>query len=78
VSTPTPATLMALIEQIGTTAAQVQDIVKQRELLQNYKATRDTYAANVTQAKTDLDALVNASAASLKALRDAITNAYGA
>lgn len=71
---------MAAIDDLQDKLLQVSTITEQlsekRQLLENYRATRQEYAQLVSNTKAELDQLTTASQTALKELRDAITAAF--
>jgi phosphoglycerate-specific signal transduction histidine kinase len=71
---------MAAIDDLQDKLLQVHSITEalaeKRQLLENYKTTRQTYAQLVTDTKAELDQLTTDSQTALKELRDAINAAF--
>lgn len=71
---------MAAIDDLQDKLLQVSTITEQlaekRQLLENYRSTRQQYAQLITETKAQLDQLTNDGKTALQELRDAINAAF--
>jgi len=71
---------MAAIDDLQDKLLQVSTITEQlaekRQLLENYRSTRQQYSQLITDTKAQLDQLTNDGKTALQELRDAINAAF--